>query len=161
MREPVVKVLDAAQRLVTGPALVPDRFDRHKTFLSAAQVQKLAHDFARRGLVAKLMHQKTGDFSSKLAIVETWLLREPLIWTAEAPTDEPELESDSDSEVSKEADGSAAVAEALVLPVGTWMVTMKIFDDAIWAGVLAGTYRGFSVGGRAVKIPMPEEEGSA
>jgi len=36
---------------------------------------------------------------------------------------------------------------------GTWIVTRKITDDARWQAVLDGTYKAFSFGGTAVRIP--------
>lgn len=129
--EAVFKVLNEEQRLVKGPALVPDRFDRHNTYLSAAQVQEIAHSFVDH-MGAKLMHDKTKDYSAKLKIVETWILDQELVWNSGDDTTHS-------------------------LPVGTWMICMKIFDDDIWADVKSGKYKGFSVGGWATKVPLDPE----
>lgn len=44
-----------------------------------------------------------------------------------------------------------------VLPVG-WWIGFKIFDDDAWAKVKNGTYRMFSVEGRAQRVPVEKSE---
>ena len=53
-----------------------------------------------------------------------------------------------------------AVVESYIAPInfelnkrqiieGTWMVTVKVFDDEVWNLIKAGKIRGFSIGGEA------------
>lgn len=37
---------------------------------------------------------------------------------------------------------------------GTWMLAVRVLDDAIWSGVKDGSYTGFSIGGSAVRTPV-------
>lgn len=60
----------------------------------------------------------------------------------------------------------AAVVECYIAPVdfrladkelvrkGSWMMTVKVFDDSIWKSVTDGTIKGFSIGGRGVRTPI-------
>ncbi|TXH17455.1 MAG: hypothetical protein E6R03_03880 [Hyphomicrobiaceae bacterium] len=41
-----------------------------------------------------------------------------------------------------------------LIKAGTWMMTMKIHDDDIWAAVKDGRITGFSIGGRGVRVPI-------
>ena len=61
-----------------------------------------------------------------------------------------------------------AVVETFVSPVafelngrmvtkGTWVMTMKVFDDEAWALIKSGKITGFSIGGRAKS--KPESQG--
>ena len=45
------------------------------------------------------------------------------------------------------------------LPVGTWMISMKVENDAIWQKVKDGEVKGFSIEGFfADKLEMQQEE---
>lgn len=35
----------------------------------------------------------------------------------------------------------------------SWVIGVKVFDDGIWRNVLSGLYKGFSIGGKGVRIP--------
>ncbi|OPY55506.1 MAG: Uracil DNA glycosylase superfamily protein [Methanosaeta sp. PtaU1.Bin060] len=35
----------------------------------------------------------------------------------------------------------------------SWVIGVKVFDDRIWQKVLSGLYKGFSIGGKGVRIP--------
>ena len=36
---------------------------------------------------------------------------------------------------------------------GTWLITVRIIDDALWKSVKSGELTGFSIGGSAVRTP--------
>lgn len=42
------------------------------------------------------------------------------------------------------------------LPVGTWMIGMKVYSPRIRKAILGGELRGFSIGGRAHRIQMED-----
>jgi DNA adenine methylase len=39
---------------------------------------------------------------------------------------------------------------------GTWMMAVKVLDDALWQAVKSGELTGFSIGGSAVRRPDAE-----
>ena len=68
------------------------------------------------------------DFSRKLAVVETFI----------APVD-------------FELNGRMILK-------GTWVMTMKVFDDEVWALVKTGKITGFSIGGRSKSRPAKNKK---
>ena len=42
---------------------------------------------------------------------------------------------------------------------GSWLMTVRIHDDALWAAVKAGKYTGFSIRGTAIREEVKEDEG--
>lgn len=60
---------------------------------------------------------------------------------------------------------SASVVESYIAPVdfelegqkvlkGSWVMAIKIHDEEMWAGVVAGDYTGVSIGGSGVRVPV-------
>lgn len=49
---------------------------------------------------------------------------------------------------------------AMGIPEGTipegWWAGFKVHDDAAWEGVKNGTYKAFSIAGRAIEVPVEE-----
>jgi len=41
-----------------------------------------------------------------------------------------------------------------VFPVGTWLMAVRVTNDALWEAVLDGTFTGFSMGGSAIRRPV-------
>jgi hypothetical protein len=133
------------KRLMTGPVLIPDNIDLQDDIISSPEIEKAAHgymvklafkddpDFLKSlgfGVVDKA--GETGfqhmDFSRKMAVVETFI----------AP-----VEFDMNGRNIKK---------------GTWVMTMKVFDDEVWALVKTGKITGFSIGGRAKSRPVTGKE---
>lgn len=128
------------KRLITGPVLVPDNIDLQDDIVSADEIEKAAH-----GYMIKLAYRdepeflkdlgfrnvdKAGergfqhmDFSRKMAVVETFI----------APVD--------------------MVINGREITKGTWVMTMKVFDDEVWNLVKAGKITGFSIGGHSKSRP--------
>ena len=133
------------KRLMTGPVLIPDNVDLQDDIISSPEIEKAAHGYMVKlafkddpeflkalgfGVVDKA--GETGfqhmDFSRKMAVVETYV----------APVD-------------FEMNGR-------LITKGTWVMTMKVFDDEVWALVKTGKITGFSIGGRAKSRPVTDKE---
>lgn len=126
------------KRLVTGPVLIPENVDLQDDIVSADEIEKAGHGYMIKlafrddpEFLMKLgfsnVKSERGfmhvEFSRKIAVVESYM----------AP-------------VSFEMNGRMVIK-------GTWMMTMKVFDDEVWALVKAGKITGFSIGGRGKSIP--------
>ena len=119
--------VDSARRVVKGPVLRPEIRDRQGTIMSADIIVDAAHDFVARlsdgddPTKPGFMHK---EFNRDLVIVESYI------------TERDETYAISES-------------EKTVVPSGSWMMAIKVNDEAIWKGVKEGTFKGFSIGGRA------------
>ena len=140
--------IDTKQRIIKGPVLRPETRDRQGTIISAEVIEESAHDFAVRLNAAKngtgpgFMHE---EFDRDIEIVETWITDTELHYP---------LDMRSAVKFCKDVPGlvqksASSDDEEIVMPAGTWMMAMQVNDDDIWAGVLNGTYKGFSIGGKA------------
>ncbi|MDZ4171136.1 MAG: XkdF-like putative serine protease domain-containing protein [Methanobacteriaceae archaeon] len=114
---------DDKKREVTGPVMLPGcpdcDFKRGEKIFTIDEVAAFCHEFNTKYRLSDEMHLygATGEIIGES--VENWTLKEEL--------------------VTKNITG-----EEVVLPVGTWMSTVKITDDTTWTKVEDGTYRGFS-----------------
>lgn len=119
--------VDAEKRILMGPALIPnkkilrrdDEGDYH-IYFSADTVRKASELFLSKGNQnnATLEHEVKLE---GMSIVESWLIE------------------DKEKDKSKKYNFD--------LPVGTWMVSMKVYNDDVWAKVKAGEVYGFSIEG--------------
>lgn len=123
------KSTDEDKRLVTGPAMIPDeniiRYDAFGepffVFFSKDSVAKAQEIFFKDGnhKQSNLEHEtKVKD----VTVIESWII-------------------ESDTQDKAFALGFEA------LPVGTWMVTYKVDNDAVWEMVKNGEVLGFSAEG--------------
>lgn len=128
---------DDEKRLMVGPVLIPENVDLQDDIISVDEIEKAAHNYmiklcfnedpeflAGLGLNKK---SKRGfmhvEFNRKLAVVESYC----------APVD-------------FELNGRKVVQ-------GTWVMSMKVFDDEVWNLVKAKKINGFSIGGRSKMRP--------
>ena len=119
---------DKEKRILMGPALVPDKpiyrkngEDEFYVYFSKATVRKAAELYLKHGNQANhtLEHEHT---INGLTVVESWMVED------------------------KEKDKSALYG--LDVPVGTWMVAVKVDNEAIWQEwVKEGKVKGFSIEG--------------
>lgn len=163
---PIVKIEDE-QRIVKGPVLRPEVRDRHKTIMSADVIREAAHKFMAR-LNAPENSTKSGlmhtDFTRKLVVVESWVTDRELSFAKDERISKKLLEEETIKVVDMHKDAGGVwvqkladsaeetteeVVEMIVIPAGTWMMAMKVYDDTVWEGVKNGTFKGFSVGGKA------------
>lgn len=131
--------VDAEQRILMGPALIPNKKifrkgeddDDYYIYFSEDTVRKASELF-----FIKSKHQNsTFEHSfelSDMSVVESWLIEDP--------------------------NKDKAAAYGFDLPKGTWMVSMKVLNDDVWKAVKEGEVKGFSIEGYfADGIERPKE----
>ena len=121
------KTIDADKRIVVSLALVPDKkiYRRNKDYeynivFSKDTVRKASELYLKKLKLnnATLEHQ---SLTSGVSVIESWIVED--------------TEKDKTSLYNLNA------------PLGAWAVTMKIYNDDVWADVKAGKYLGFSIEG--------------
>ncbi len=124
---------DDEQRLITGPVLIPETFDLQNDIISSDEIMKAAH-----GYMIKLCFQNDPDFLVELGLSKRsergfmhveFTRKIAVVESYQAPVD-------------FEMNGRAVTK-------GTWIMTVKVFDDEVWNLVKAGKINGFSIGGRS------------
>ena len=129
--------VDSKRQVVKGPVLRPEIRDRQGTIMDEDIITDAAHDFVARlasdsdPTTPGFMHQ---EFNRDLVIVESYITERG---------EEYELEG----------------GDTTLVPKGSWMIGIKVNDEKIWEGVQNGTFKGFSIGGRA-RLQY-EDDGSA
>lgn len=124
-----LKEIDQEKRILMGPALTPNKKIYRKDdktqkeweiFFSENTVRKASELFLMRSNQnnATLEHAKEID---GMSVVESWIIDNP-------KSDKSRL-------------------YGFDLPKGTWMISMKVNNDDIWAKVKAGEVKGFSIEG--------------
>jgi hypothetical protein len=119
---------DADKRILLGPALVPDKpiyrrngEDEFYVYFSKGTVRKASELYLKHGNQANHTLEHEHKING-LTVVESWIVE------------------------NKEQDKSALYG--LDVPVGTWMVAVKVDNDAIWQEwVKEGKVKGFSIEG--------------
>jgi hypothetical protein len=139
-----LKTIDKEKRLLMGAALIPNKpiyrrngEDEYYIYFSQDTVRKASELFFINGNQNKatLEHQMDVQGTS---VVESWII---------------------------EGEQDKSRMYGMELPVGTWMVSMKILNDELWEGyVKSGKVKGFSIEGyfvdkvEASKHTISEEE---
>lgn len=131
--------VDSEKRILMGAALIPNKQiyrkvdkDEFYVFFSKETVKKASELFLQNGNQsnATLQHQSKID---GMTVVESWIIE------------------DEQMDKSKKYGFS--------LPVGTWMISMKVENDDIWQKVKDGEVKGFSIEGFfADKLEMQKDE---
>lgn len=132
---------DADKRILIGPALVPDKpiyrkngEDEFYVYFSKATVRKAAELYLKHGNQANHTLEHEHQIHG-LTVVESWMVE------------------DEEKDKSRHYD--------LDVPVGTWMVAVKVDNEAIWQEwVKEGKVKGFSIEGyftQAVKMSQENE----
>ena len=139
-----LKTIDKEKRILMGAALIPNKpiyrrngEDEYYIYFSQDTVRKASELFFINGNQNKatLEHQMDVQGTS---VVESWII---------------------------EGEQDKSRMYGMELPVGTWMVSMKILNDELWEGyVKSGKVKGFSIEGyfvdkvEASKHTISEEE---
>jgi hypothetical protein len=131
--------VDAEKRILMGPALIPNKPIYRKNedkeyyiYFSKNTVKKASELFLMRG------KQNNSTFEHQtplqgMSVVESWL-----------------VEDDKQDKSRK---------YGLDVPIGTWMVSMKVNNEEVWQEVKAGKIKGFSIEGYfADKIERPQDK---
>lgn len=135
--------VDKEKRILMGAALIPNKpiYRRNEDqefyiFFSKETVSKASQLYLKKGKQgeATLEHQEK---ITGLTVVESWIIEDDI--------------HDKSRKYS------------LNMPIGTWMVSMKVDNDGIWNDyVKTGKVKGFSIEGYfADKVEMPKEKLSA
>lgn len=115
---------DGSEHFVMGIVLVPGEEDSHGDIYDVETVQNAAHSFMENGGVRKIMHN--GEPVEGIVVLETYLTRTEEVHKGEGGT-------------------------SLNLPVGTWLLAVRITSQELWEAVQDGTFTGFSMGGSAIR----------
>tara|TARA_R100001530_G_scaffold104032_1_gene72433 strand:+ start:273 stop:857 length:585 start_codon:yes stop_codon:yes gene_type:complete len=120
--------VDAEKRILMGAALVPDkpiyrRNGEHEFYIyfSKDTINKASQLFLKQGKQSKATLEHTETYLSGMTVVESWIVED------------------------KKQDKSAKYG--FDVPVGTWMVSMKVDNDEVWDKVKLGEIKGFSIEG--------------
>jgi hypothetical protein len=128
---PVVAKNDE-KRIAFGPVLIPDEPDTDGDVVSAEKIEEVAHKFAEQYGNIDVMH----TLNNVGKMVETYL--SPVEMTY------------------KQQDGSE-----VVVPKGSWMLGVRVTDDAAWKAVQKGELGGFSIMGIPQSAQKSAEKGQA
>ena len=121
------KAIDEERRVVIGLALIPDKkiYRRDKEYEYNIMFSK---DTVRKASELYLKNQKQNNttlehesLTSGVSVIESWIVED--------------VNKDKSS------------LYGLNATVGAWVVTMKIYNDAVWEDVKAGKYLGLSIEG--------------
>ena len=135
-----LKEVDTEKKILMGAALIPDKQiyrrnekgDEYYIFFSQDTVRKASELF----LMNNNQNNATYEHDQKLkglSVVESWIIED-------SKTDKSRLYN-------------------FDLPVGTWMISMKVNNDEVWNDVKAGKIKGFSIEGYfADKLEMNMQE---
>jgi len=112
------------KHLIVGAVLVPDkpiyRNNGKEEFyiqFSKETIEKLAHEYLMNGRIYSVTtdHQ---DIADDVALVESWI---------------------------KTSENDKSNDYGMNLPIGTWLVSMKVENEDVWGRVKSGELRGFSI----------------
>jgi len=118
------------QRIVIGPAMIPDMViprvdektkERYAVKFTAATIAKIAEKFMRELRNGSTNVEHDGANGANSYVKETWIV---------------ETEDDK-----------ANTKYGLDVPIGTWMVAMRVQDAAVWKQIKEGKLNGFSIEG--------------
>lgn len=123
-----LKEIDEEKKILMGAALIPnkqiyrtnEKKEEYYIYFSEDTVRKASELFLMKG------NQNNATYEHKekldgMSVVESWIIED-------ANTDKSKL-------------------YGFDLPVGTWMISMKVNNDEVWQQVKAGKVKGFSIEG--------------
>ena len=139
-----LKKIDEEKRLLMGAALIPnkqiyrvnDKKEEYYIFFSVQTVRKASELFLKRSNQNNATYEHKNKLSG-MSVVESWIIEDT------------------------KQDKSAKYG--FELPVGTWMISMKVDNDEVWNDVKEGKVKGFSIEGYfadkyEMKAELTEEE---
>lgn len=128
-----LKVVDEDKRIVTGLALVPDKRIYRKMKLKQDEEPKEFNIYFSKDTIAKtaelfMKNLNLNNVTSEherpvtgVSVIESWLV--------------------------EDTDKDKTAMYNLNAPVGSWAITMKVYNDEEWEKIKAGEYKGFSIEG--------------
>lgn len=115
----LIKIQSDEKHLVSGVVYSPKILDAHDDYADAGAIEEAAHQYMIDSRVIKVMHE--GENRSDIAIVESYVAPMDIVFKKNT---EP-------------------------VPAGSWIITVKVFNDDLWAKVKSYELTGFSMGGIA------------
>jgi hypothetical protein len=123
-----LKEVDTEKRILMGAALVPnkqiyrrnDKNEEYHIYFSKDTVRKASELFLMRANQNNATYEHDKKLSG-MSVVESWIIED------------------------EKKDKSAKYGFSL--PVGTWMISMKVNNDEVWKDVKEGKVKGFSIEG--------------
>lgn len=121
--------LDQDKRMLVGPALIPDKMipriddvtgEEYEVFFSRGTIEQASERYMREARTNEHTYEHDAPISN-LTVVESWLIAD------------------------QERDKSRMYG--FKLPVGTWMLAVKVNNEEVWDRVKDGDVRGFSIEG--------------
>jgi hypothetical protein len=128
-RTAVLKAADSPKQLLSCVVLAPGVEDLQGDILTADEIEKAAHEYAidSRIIGAEHAKDKSGNIvKADASMVETFI----------APAD--------------------FVVGTETITKGSWVMTIKVHDDALWAAVEKGEVDGLSIGGEGVRTQISD-----
>jgi len=125
----VLAQVDEAKRMLVGPALIPNKMipryneaedEEYEVFFSPETVQQASQLYMKEERTNSHTYEHVQDISG-VTVVESWLIEDPK--------------------------RDKAALYGFDLPVGTWMLSMKIYDEEVWGKILRKEVKGFSIEG--------------
>lgn len=123
-----LKEIDTEKKILMGAALVPDKQIYRRNDKNEEYYIFFSKDTIRRASELFLMNSNqnntTYEHNQKLkglTVVESWIIEDPK--------------------------HDKSVKYGFSLPVGTWMISMKVNNEEVWAKVKDGSVKGFSIEG--------------
>ena len=143
--EITIAKIDSALRVIKGPLLRPGIRDRQGSMVSREVILAAGHDYMlryRKGeTTTGFMHKDFEDADERFPLVELYI------------TDVDMTIPRTERLLVKGETGEGDIE----VPAGSLMAAVKVNDDAVWAAVLNGTCKGFSIGGYALVVPTDED----
>ena len=125
---------DTEKHIITGPAMIPDkmiyRFDaatneEYYVYFTKETVEKISQRYLIEHKQSNV-NLEHADPITDVSLVESWIVTDP------------------------ENDKASALGYSV--PVGTWMVSMKVNNEDVWNNLVkTGTVKGFSIEGYFVQ----------
>lgn len=122
-----LKVVDDEKRIVIGLALVPEKRIYRKRkgqefniYFSAETISKSSELFMKKLNVNNVTSEHEKPVSG-VSVIESWIV--------------------------ENTDKDKTALYNLNAPVGSWAITMKVYNDDEWEKIKAGDYKGFSIEG--------------
>ena len=132
----IAKALEE-KRIVLGVVLDGYQFDTQGDWVPPAEIEKTAHDWMENSRVVGLQHSAPAD----AVVVESWL------WPYPSPDDYRAAMAGEPHQA------YAAQFGDQIVHSGSWLIGVKIRDDATWAAVQAGLITAYSIGGDGLQRP--------
>jgi hypothetical protein len=133
MQRVELSVQDEEQRIVTGPALIPNQFiirkdengDPYYVYFTQKTIKDVAERFFARNNQNNTDINHDHNIMDSNTLLESWIISNPKF--------------DKSTELGYN------------LPTGTWMCSYKINDEETWNRIKSGELRGFSVAGNFIE----------